>query len=128
MNEVERFVSTAVRSALEADTRRLGPKVLHRLEDARRNVLARHHCHTSARLALVGRFGLLGLESLLPFVRSAVAIAALVLGMIGSHYWSTYEDADLYAEIDSAILADDLPVDAYSDQGFHAWLDSSSQP
>lgn len=128
MNEVERFISVAARGALETNIRSLDPKILRRLEDARRNVLARHQGHTVTGLTLEGRFGILGSESLLPFVRSTAAIAALVLGIIGSYCWTSYDDADQYAEIDSAILADDLPVDAYSDPGFHVWLDTSSQP
>ncbi len=125
MNEEELLVAATVRRALENNIRNIEPRILHDLSKARHYALAHHHFKT--RYALVNRMGLLGLDSLLPHARTAMAIAALMLGMVGSYYWNMFEDADEYADIDSAILADDMPVDAYSDQGFHAWLDHSSQ-
>jgi hypothetical protein len=60
-----------------------------------------------------------------------IAAMALVIGATGTYYWNAYEQAQEYEEIDSALLADELPPSAYLDRGFHAWLerasDSSSQ-
>ena len=64
-------------------------------------------------------------------VRLLLAVAALSIGATGTYYWNAFEQAREYEEIDSALLADDLPPTAYLDRGFHAWLarasDSSSQ-
>jgi hypothetical protein len=64
-------------------------------------------------------------------VRNLVAIMALTVGAVGTYYWNAFEQAQEYEEIDSALLADELPPSAYLDRGFHAWLerasDSSSQ-
>ena len=57
----------------------------------------------------------LRLSSLLPL---AVLLAGLVL--IDSHY--TRSQIDAAAEVDAAILADDLPPEAYRDQGFVEFL------
>lgn len=63
--------------------------------------------------------------------RNLVAVMALSVGAIGTYYWNAFEQAQEFEEIDSALLADELPPSAYLDRGFHAWLerasDSSSQ-
>jgi hypothetical protein len=60
----------------------------------------------------------LRLGSLLPL---AVLLAGLVL--IDHHY--TRSQIDAAAEVDAAILADDLPPEAYRDQGFVEFLKTS---
>lgn len=63
--------------------------------------------------------------------RMLLAVSALSIGAAGTYYWNAFEQAREYEEIDSALLADELPPSAYLDRGFHAWLerasDSSSQ-
>ena len=64
-------------------------------------------------------------------LRVLLAVSALSVGAAGTYYWNAFEQAREYEEIDSALLADELPPSAYLDRGFHAWLerasDSSSQ-
>ena len=60
----------------------------------------------------------LRLGSLLPL---AVLLGGLML--IDSHY--TRSQIDAAAEVDAALLADDLPPEAYRDQGFVEFLKSS---
>lgn len=60
----------------------------------------------------------LRLGSLVPF---AVLLGGLLL--IDNHYMRTQIDAA--AEVDAAILADDLPPEAYRDRGFVEYLKSS---
>ena len=63
--------------------------------------------------------------------RTLVALIALTVGVMGTYYWNAFQLAQEYEEIDSALLADELPPSAYLDRGFHVWLervsDSSSQ-
>ena len=63
--------------------------------------------------------------------RNLLAVMALTMGAMGTYYWNAFEQVKEYEEIDSALLADELPPSAYLDRGFHAWLerasDSSSQ-
>jgi len=63
--------------------------------------------------------------------RNLIAVMALTIGAMGTYYWNAFEQTQEYEEIDSALLADELPPSAYLDRGFHAWLerasDSSSQ-
>lgn len=107
----------------------LDGKILARLHQARQTAL------NSQRVA-VRRLRLAGVgydveSRILPYARTVLAVIALVVGATGTHYWNAFEQAREFEEIDSALLADDLPPSAYLDRGFHAWLehasDSSSQ-
>ena len=59
-------------------------------------------------------------------VRTALSILALLLGVALTYYWNAFDQATENEEIDSALLADDLPPNAYLDKGFQAWLEKTS--
>lgn len=42
-------------------------------------------------------------------------------------YWTVLEQASEIAELDSALLGSDLPLDAFLDKGFENWLKRSRQ-
>lgn len=79
-------------------------------------------------LQLVGREGLLGrvgrllVESLRPALGVALSLV-LVLAVtftgdrLGEQRWG-----ERARQVDSALLVDDLPIDAYLDDGFRAWI------
>jgi hypothetical protein len=100
-----------------------------RLHQSRQTALSRQRVAVKGlRLAGIGH----NLElAVFPHARTLLAIMALSVGAMGTYYWNAYEQAKEYEEIDSALLADELPPSAYLDRGFHAWLerasDSSSQ-
>jgi hypothetical protein len=62
------------------------------------------------RFARFGRFGL------------AVPLLALVIGLAGIAYWEDQQRTAELADIDAAMLSDNLPLDAYLDHGFNAYL------
>ena len=126
MNDQEYRFSSKIRRVLDQDCESLEPRLANRLHDIRQQAVARRQTVAVSNLRLANNLGPFTTSFLWSHARSFLAITALMLGMIGTYYWNTYEDADDYAEIDSALLADDLPVAAYTDQGFHAWLDRSS--
>lgn len=51
-----------------------------------------------------------------------VPLAALIAGLLLINEWNQRQQVDAAAEIDAAILADDLPPRAYSDPGFVEFL------
>ncbi|MFY9329697.1 MAG: DUF3619 family protein [Georgfuchsia sp.] len=110
-----------VRQALEQGTADLGMSITARLASARNNALD-HQKVAAAGLGLAGFGSSMG-EVLLPRTRMLIAIAALTLGLVGTYYWNAFEQADEYEDVDSALLADELPLDAYTDHGFQAWLE-----
>ena len=54
-----------------------------------------------------------------------LAALALVVGLSSGMLWQADEQMNELEDVDSALLADDLPLDAYTDQGFAAWLDQN---
>jgi hypothetical protein len=59
--------------------------------------------------------------------RNVVALGLLMLSLIGVTYWQMVIQANDIAEIDVSLLTDDLPINAYLDSNFEAWLKRSSQ-
>jgi len=119
-----------IRQGLEQSALNLDSSIVTRLERARNQALEQQKTAVAElNLVLVnvlapisGRIS----SSLLPNTRMLVAMAALTLGIVGTYYWNAFDQADENEEVDSALLADELPVDAYTDQGFEAWLEHSS--
>lgn len=103
----------------------LDPTLTLRLATARQRALERQKIAV-AGLGFAGVGHVVG-DLLLPHARTLVAITGLTLGVIGVYYWNAFEQADENEEIDSALLAGELPVAAYTDQGFQAWLEHTSQ-
>jgi hypothetical protein len=57
--------------------------------------------------------------------RNLVAVAALVLALVGVAYWQVSAPVNDIADIDTNLLTDELPVNAYLDKGFDSWLKRS---
>lgn len=62
------------------------------------------------RWAWLGRMGL------------AVPLAALVFGLVGIYQFEQHQQIMDSASIDAEVLTDDLPISAYLDHGFDAFL------
>lgn len=58
--------------------------------------------------------------------RMLLPLIALLLALAGTAYWQILQQDDNNDEIDSLLLSDDLPINAYLDKGFDAWLKRSS--
>ena len=54
-------------------------------------------------------------------------ILILVLGLTAVHHWYQTQIQLEIVEIDAEVLTGDLPLDAYLDRGFAAWLKRSSE-
>lgn len=113
-----------IRQILNQGVDSLDRRIVAHLRDARQIAL---NCQkvpvAGMRLAGVGG----GFDvSLFASARNLVAIAALLVGATGTYYWNAFEQAREYEEIDSALLADELPPSVYLDRGFQAWLELAS--
>jgi len=100
---------------------------LARLKSAREQALARQRVKAPVFVLaladnLSGRFG--GRASLIP--RMLLPMAVLILGLTAVNQWRDSQTAAEIEEIDAAVLTGDLPLDAYLDKGFDAWLRRSS--
>jgi hypothetical protein len=100
---------------------------LARLKTAREHALARQRVRAPVFVLawadnLFGRFGNGG--SIVP--RMLLPMAVLILGLVAVNQWRDTQNAAEIEEIDAAVLTGDLPLDAYLDKGFDAWLKRSS--
>lgn len=115
-----------IRHVLDHGTDSLGRKTCDKLQEARRVALVRQKAPI-AGLSLAGVGQVVG-DVLLPQARTLAALLALAVGVVGTYYWNNFQQAAENEEIDSALLADDLPINAYLDHGFRTWLDHPAQP
>ncbi len=112
------------RQVLNKDVDSLEARVVIRLQEARQKALNMQRAQVHGlRLAGLGH----SIElAVYPYATSLLAAMALVIGATGTYYWNAFEQAQEYEEVDSALLADELPPSAYLDRGFHAWLENAS--
>ncbi|MRR49519.1 MAG: DUF3619 family protein [Rhodocyclaceae bacterium] len=122
MNNEELQIAYKVRQALNHGVEHLDSATAKRLFEARQQALAHHR-------GVVGGLQLAGVGPMIAETfhhgRRLLAVLALALGVVGTYYWNQFEQASENEEIDSALLADDLPPSAYLDRGFQAWLEHS---
>ncbi|ORC46993.1 hypothetical protein B2G74_23635 [Burkholderia sp. A27] len=120
-----------VRRALDENAARIPSATVDRLAAARRAALARKKPETVSAPVLVPAFAGTGMPQLdtpqrrrSPLRRFALAwpLAALVASLIGIAYWEDQQRTAELADIDAAMLSDDLPLNAYLDHGFNAYL------
>ena len=127
MNE-ERY-AYRVRQALNHGLKEISPSSSRRLEAARHLALSKQK-QLVPGLIMAGH----GSTSLrfgphTPYLKQILAILALLLGMWISFYWHSSQYITELEEVDSALLADDIPPEAFMDNDFLEWLkdDSSEQ-
>lgn len=123
MNELE--IGHKIKQQLDFGADRLDAAIAAKLHAAREHALA-HQRVAASNLNLAG-IGNLPHEVWLPRVRGAVTVLALALGIFAWNYWSDLEQAGEMEVVDTALLSDELPISAYLDRGFDAWLERSSQ-
>lgn len=124
MNDELQF-AYRVRQILDRGTADMDQGVANRLYDARQGALAQQKVAV-AGLSLAG-IGHFASTSISGHARGLLAATALLIGAVGTFYWNNFEEAAANAEIDSALLADEVPFSAYLDQGFMEWLDHLSR-
>jgi hypothetical protein len=103
----------------------LGSQVEARLQAAREQALARQRVSRAPVLAWAGN--VLGARGWSAFALYAVvSITVLAAGAAGLYSWQQSHRIAEIEEIDSQLLTDDLPIDAYLDRGFQTWLKKRS--
>jgi hypothetical protein len=122
-----------VRRALDENAAGIAPATVDRLAAARRAALARKKPETVSAPVFAPAFaGMPAAVSQMetprprrsPLRRFALAwpLAALVVSLVGIAYWEDQQRTAELADIDAAMLSDDLPLNAYLDHGFNAYL------
>jgi protein-S-isoprenylcysteine O-methyltransferase Ste14 len=126
-----------VRHALDAKLDDLRPSTTDRLASARKIALARKKPDVPALVAqnaLAGDgFGrALSKSFSQPFswisrVGVVLPLLALAAGLVGIYQFEQQQHIAELAELDVAVLSDELPLSAYLDHGFNAYLTSAGQ-
>jgi hypothetical protein len=113
---------------LDEQARSLEGDVAERLRFGRERALerarlARSAARSAPRLGVTAAgAALLGGSGWWLKVASLAPLAALVCGLVLIQQWQTRTQIDAAAEVDAALLADDLPPTAYRDAGFAEFL------
>lgn len=129
MNTDDLNFAYKVRHALNEHLDHLPAASVDRLAAARQAALARKKPDGPTRIAqgrLAGSAGLLSF-SFLGRVSVAIPLLALVVGLAGIHQYEEQKRVAEIAELDAAVLSDELPLTAYLDQGFNAYLEQRAQ-
>jgi len=130
MNADDLNFAYKVRHALNEHLDHLPPSTADRLTSARKLAVSRKKAHAPVRVAqtqLAGNIGAFFTSSMLGRMGVIVPLLALVVGLAGIYEYEEQQRIAELAELDAAVLSDELPLTAYLDQGFNAYLAQRGQ-
>nr|MBP6404820.1 DUF3619 family protein [Ramlibacter sp.] len=117
-----------IAARLSADSG-LSHEVSERLRAARVRALARRKVVSTPVLGVTGGVATLGFDAGQPGfwgrLASALPLVALAAGLVAINVIQNENRAEEVAEVDAALLTDDLPPAAYADPGFMQFLNSA---
>jgi hypothetical protein len=120
-----------IRHALEDSAEQLPFRVTHRLAAAREAALARMPVVQAGRAALAGGpavdFDMDEPSRLRRLLIAALPVLVVVAGLITISFWDDFEKDEELADVDAAMLTDDVPISAYTDRGFGVFLKNNRQ-
>jgi hypothetical protein len=112
-----------VRQNLNRSSRELPASITERLKAARMSAL--DHQRKTLRHARLSTGWAIDFDDI---TRQAIGlVAASLIVAVGASYWHGQEYLAGIAEVDSEILADELPLGALVDKGFDEWLAVSEE-
>ena len=130
MNSDDLNLAYKIRHALNEHAEHLPPSTADRLALARKTAMARKKADAPVRVAqrqLAGNIGSLFSFPTLGRMAVVVPLLALVVGLAGIYQFEEQQRIADMAELDAALLSDDLPLTAYLDTGFNAYLEKRAQ-
>jgi len=127
MNQPEHELASRIVRHLDYGVEQIGPGTRSRLLSAREAALSHYREQPVAGLAWAGQAVARLTHGRFSSARQLIAISALVLALVGIAYWQNSAPTNELADIDTALLTGDLPVNAYLDKGFDTWLKRSSR-
>ena len=130
MNTDDLNFAYKVRHALNEHLDQLPAPATDRLAAARKLAMARKKAHAPVQVAqrqLAGNIGSLFSFSALGRMGVVLPLLALVAGLAGIYQYEEQQRIAELAELDAAVLSDELPLTAYLDQGFNAYLAQRGQ-
>ncbi len=136
MNTEDINFAYRVRHALNEKLDELPASTTQRLAAARQAALARKKAHVEVRVtrsatatASAGAGGGMFSQPINWLSRFGVVLPLLMVigGMVGVYQYEQQQSIAELAELDAALLSDELPLSAYLDNGFNAYLETREQ-
>ena len=129
MNQPENELARRIVQHLDYGVDHLEPGVRERLLAVRKNALSKYREQPVpvTALAWAGQAAARFTEHRFYGTRHLAAVSALVLALVGVAYWQSTAPVNDLAELDTGLLTDELPINAYLDKGFDSWLKRSSR-
>lgn len=132
-SEIEqRRLARQITAMLDASANEMPADIADRLAAARRVALSRRRAEapqTSPRLAAAGpslhgdaRRSMRPLGDWVRRLGLVWTLVALAGGLAGIYQWQQQQRIEELADVDAAMLLDELPPAAYADEGFHVFL------
>lgn len=123
-----------IRRAMNESTETIPQATLDRLAQSRQIALSRKKEAVPTSVfafsgALAGNVNSSssGSSSWLKKASLLIPLIALAAGLYGIYHYEQEQQIQDLAEIDAAVLVDELPPDAYLDEGFNAYLNKKEQ-
>lgn len=130
MNTDDINLAYKIRHALNDNLDALPASTTERLAAARARAVARKKADAPSRKQqsrpALNVHALLSMSGL-GRVAVAVPLLAAVFGIAGLYQYEQQQRIAELAELDTAVLSDDLPLTAYTDHGFNAYLAAQAQ-
>ncbi|HEX9173006.1 MAG TPA: DUF3619 family protein [Telluria sp.] len=125
MNRDDINFAHQVRHALNANLESLPASTTERLAAARALALSRKKPDAPVRMRVgLGRLGSLFALDGMAYARVALPLLLVAAGAAGVYQYQEQQRIAELAELDAAVLSDELPLTAYLDHGFNAYLES----
>lgn len=107
----------------------LESSTLNKLQQARKAALDHYRDQPEQALGLawLGSLALRGGTSCSFNYRNPLLIGLVLLSLAAVAFWQVSVQGNDFAEIDAGLLSGELPIDAYLDNNFEAWLKRSLQ-
>ena len=121
----ERQIAKKITAYLDHGAAELKSGTAYRLQVARREalaVLAEPEHAAALALAGAGVARTSGKRHILADARVWIGVLLIVGAALYFQYWQSVQQVREIEETDAAILTSDLPIEAYLDRGFPAWL------
>jgi hypothetical protein len=119
-----------VRHALNENLDHLPASTVERLAAARKQAVARKKAQSPVQVAqrvLAGNVGTFFSFSSLGRAGAIIPLLALVAALSGVYQYQEEQHIAELAELDAAVLSDELPLTAYLDHGFNEYLAQTGQ-
>ncbi len=121
----EREIASKITGYLDRGAAELKSGTLYKLQLARQAALGRLDPQPSTEVVLAGAGGTIAPRRAYTDLRIWLGILLFVGGIVSYQYWQAVQQARDIEETDAAILSSELPIEAYLDRGFQAWLKRS---